>query len=83
MYRTRAIKGRADYSKIIFWEFSAASNQERLQFKKYFLDLPLGPNIFLKSLFGSTSIQYSYVYTLNVLQGLKIKAQISNKMNCL
>ena len=38
-YRTRAIKGRADYSKIIFWEFSAASNQERLQFKKYILDL--------------------------------------------
>ena len=38
-YRTRAIKGRADYSKIIFFEFSAASNQERLQFKKYFLDL--------------------------------------------
>ena len=38
-YRTRAIKGRADYSKIIFLEFSAASNQERLQFKKYFLDL--------------------------------------------
>jgi hypothetical protein len=38
-YRTRAIKGRADYSKIIFWEFSAASNQERLQIEKYFLDL--------------------------------------------
>ena len=38
IYCTRAIKGRADYSKIIFWEFSAASNQERLQFEKYFLD---------------------------------------------
>ena len=26
----RTIKGRADYSKNIFWEFSAANNQERL-----------------------------------------------------
>ena len=46
MYHTRAIKGRADYSKIIFWEFSAASNQERLQFEKYFLDIFL-PQPFL------------------------------------
>ena len=36
-YRTRANKGRADYSKIIFWEIAAANNQERLQFKNYFM----------------------------------------------
>ena len=36
-YRTRANKWRANYSKIIFWEIAAANNQERLQFKNYFL----------------------------------------------
>ena len=35
-YRTRANKGRADYSNENFLEIAAANNQERLQFEKYF-----------------------------------------------
>ena len=36
-YRTRAIKGRAFNSKIIFWPLGAPFTQESLQFEKYFL----------------------------------------------
>ena len=37
MYRTRANKGRADYSNENFLKIAVAYNQERLQFEKYFL----------------------------------------------
>ena len=38
-YRNRVNNGRGLYSKIIFWPLAAACNQERLQFKKYFLNM--------------------------------------------
>ena len=65
-YRTRAIKGRADYSKIIFWEFGAASNQERLQFKKYFMDLFL-PQPFLNLISCTLRIMtFKYILSLSL-----------------